>query len=118
AGIQSLMFLSSSSFAISALPVQWPSETNNLIVRAGTGDARVVAVPFWTTRTLSIPPGQKKEVFTYGPGCAVTAAILSMHGDGTRGVTFSSYPPAALATQLATIGQALETTSHCPLCFN
>jgi hypothetical protein len=112
------MFSSLSSFAISAPPVQWPSETNNLIVRAGTGDARVVAVPFWTTRTLSIPPGQRKEVFTYGPGCGVTAAILSLHGDGIRGVTLSNYPPIALATQLEAMGQALQTTSHSTWCFN
>jgi hypothetical protein len=94
-----------------ARPVRGMADTTTFL---GRSEARrtVTVVPLWKTNTIDIPSGQRYEVRTYGPGCAITVAILSKHGDGTRSVTLSSYPPIAVDHQLADLDLALKTTSH------
>ncbi|CUR67679.1 hypothetical protein BN2877_31030 [Achromobacter xylosoxidans] len=85
----------------------------DLLARARNGDSAVTQVSKWETKTVDIPPGQKAEVFTYGLCGGTAIAVLSKHGDGTRGITLSHYPPLSTDDQLSNLEQALNTTSHC-----
>lgn len=83
-----------------------------LLARAQNGDPAVTQVSMWETKTVDIPPGQTADVFTYGLGGCTAIAVLSKHGDGTRGITLSHYPPLSTDDQLSKLKRALNTTSH------
>lgn len=90
---------------------RWVPETE-LLVRAQNGDPAVTQVSMWETKTVDIPPGQKAEVFTFGLFGCTAIAVLSKHGDGTRSITLSHYPPTSRDDQLGNLKRALNTTSH------
>ncbi len=93
-------------------PVQAIADTTSAHSHPSARSPTIVTVPMWKTNTVDMPPGLRYEVLTYGPGCAIMVAILSKHGDGTRSITLSNYPPTAVEHLLEDLVQALRTTSH------
>jgi len=64
----------------------------NLTARANQGDSEVDEVLAGQTRTLSIPPGKQKTVFTQGMNGCYAMALISAAADGKRNLTMTHHP--------------------------
>ena len=100
---------SRSSGSIASTP--WIPETD-LLRRVENADPTVTEVRMWEARTVDVPPGQRRDVFTCSLAECIAVAIASKHGDGTRSVSLSHFPPTSTERQLEKLEQALQSTSH------
>lgn len=92
----------------------WRVETQNwmpetaLIERAKKKDPGVFQVSMFETRSVDIPPGEAKQVFTSGLGGCTAVAIVSQHPDGKRSLTLSHHPPTHTDQQVREIARDMN----------
>nr|WP_297353608.1 hypothetical protein [uncultured Caldimonas sp.] len=70
-------------------------------------DPKVTKVMAHEIKTITVPPGEPKTLFTFGLGGCIAVSILSKKHDGTINATLSHRPPEELDDQLREIQHEL-----------
>jgi hypothetical protein len=83
-----------------------------LMARARANDPEVCEVPMCGTRTVEVPPGQQRQIYTYGLGTCTAVAVVSKHPDGKRIATLSHYP--SISTDFQVRALQVELARHAP----